>query len=142
VLLLVVAAALLVAVGATAVALARTGDRPQSGGPTGPVTTSPAPPPPAPHNVQLADRGTSIVLTWLLPPGAEGPLFVSGASGGSPPRPFQTLLPGSTTYTVHGLNPRLEYCFVLTLVYSTDVTAGSGQVCTRRTTPTPSASGR
>jgi hypothetical protein len=33
---------------------------------------------------------------------------------------------------VHGLNPSLEYCFVLTLVYSTEVTAGSDPVCTRR----------
>jgi len=129
-------ALLLAGAGAGAVALARTGDPQSTDTPRAAATTAPAASPTAgpeaPRDVRLTDRGTSVELTWRLPAGAEGPLFVSGSSGNNPPRPFQTLLPGSTTYTVHGLNPSLEYCFVLTLVYSTEVTAGSDPVCTKR----------
>ncbi|HZN72196.1 MAG TPA: fibronectin type III domain-containing protein [Micromonosporaceae bacterium] len=129
-------AAVLVAAGAGAVALART-RAPQSTdtaqtSATGSPTTAPAVAAEAPRDIRLVDHGTSVELTWILPAGAEGPLFVSGSSGNNPARPFQTLLPGSTTYTVFGLNPTLQYCFVLTLVYSTEVTAGSDPVCTRR----------
>ena len=48
-----------------------------------------------------------------------------------------TLDPGKTQYTVNGLNPRVNYCFTVLAVYSTDTYATSGQICTSRPATSP-----
>lgn len=106
---------------------------PRGAATTPPVVEEPsAPAADPPSGLRLDDRGGSVVLTWLLPAGAEGPMVVSGASRGKPPRAFETLLPGTTTYTVAGLNPQLDYCFDVALVYTADLIARSSPACTRR----------
>jgi hypothetical protein len=48
-----------------------------------------------------------------------------------------TVDPGQTSYTVNGLNSRVDYCFTVLAVYSTNSFATSGQVCTEREGNTP-----
>jgi hypothetical protein len=91
--------------------------------------------------VRLRDEGTSITLTWQDPSGGEVPFIVAGARAGEQSRPFAQLPVGRTGYTVNGLNPRLQYCFTIVAVYSTDEVVPSALVCTRRTSnPQPTRS--
>jgi hypothetical protein len=96
---------------------------------------------PAPGPVQLRDDHDSITLSWPDPSNGQAPFVVAGARAGEEARPFAHLPPGRTSYTVNGLNPRLEYCFTVVAVYATDSLAVSDLACTRRTSnPQPTAS--
>lgn len=88
--------------------------------------------------VRLSDGGESITLSWLSPPDSV-PVVVSGAPAGEQSRVFAALPPGSTSYTAHGLDPELDYCFTVVAVYSTEVFAPSQLACTQRSaSPSPS----
>jgi hypothetical protein len=95
----------------------------------GPAPTSAAA---APSAVVLRDARDSVTLEWTYPPGAEGPVLISGGRTGQQRRAFQQMPAGSTDYVVYGLNERADYCFTVAVVYSADVVAGAPPVCTAR----------
>ena len=92
--------------------------------PPGAATRAPTPPPPAapgtpPGRVTLVDAGDSVTLRWTYPAGAEGPVVVSAGQATQPPRAIQELPAGTASYVVYGLPPGTDYCFVVSVVYST-----------------------
>jgi hypothetical protein len=88
--------------------------------------------PGAPTGVKLTDNRDSVALSWVYPKGAEGPVLISGARSGQPLRAFQQLPAGSTDYMVYGLDDTQNYCFTVSVAYSTDRIPASAPVCTRR----------
>lgn len=112
--------------------------------PTGPAATTP-PPETAPTDqsaappsgVALRDNRDNVLLTWIYPPGSEGPVIVSGGRAGQESRAFKELPAGSTSYTVPNLSRSNNYCFTITIVYSVDVVARSEPVCTSRSAGSP-----
>ena len=69
------------------------------------------------------------------------PFLVEAGKAGTQLGRYAALPPGQPTYTVIGLNPKLDYCFTVVAVYGTDLVAPSDLVCTQRTghaTPSPS----
>jgi hypothetical protein len=137
-----IVAALALIGGAVAAVIAFTAAAPDRE-PDNPPGTAPVEPAGAPTGLELHDAGSSITLTWTDPSQGTVSFIVAGGQDGSGIRPLHTLLPGATTHTVHGLNPRLNYCFTVAAVYDTNRVAVSDLVCTRRnTTPTPSRSTR
>lgn len=112
-----------------------------------PAPTAPDRPDPAPSVVGdpptglvLDDNGTAITLKWTDPSDGTVPFIVAGGRAGQNLGAMGTVNPGETSHTIYGLNPRLDYCFTVLAVYSTDRYATSGQVCTSRPKITPSAS--
>ncbi|WBB82272.1 fibronectin type III domain-containing protein [Micromonospora sp. WMMD882] len=103
-----------------------------------PTATGPAPAPAPsadfepPADLRLRDESTSVRLTWTDPSGGVVPFVVAGGRAGQPLGAMATLDPGQTGWTVNGLNPRVDYCFTVLAVYSTEQYATSGQVCTDR----------
>lgn len=93
-----------------------------------------------PTDLRLTDNGTTVTITWTDPTTGTVPFIVAGGRVGQPLGALATIDPGEKTYTVNGLNPRLDYCFTVLAVYGTDRYATSGQVCTdrQRATPQPS----
>ncbi|SCF23103.1 Fibronectin type III domain-containing protein [Micromonospora echinospora] len=111
---------------------------------TAPSPPTAAPPTPAPTfdppgDLRLRDDSTSVTLTWTDPSGGVVPFVVAGGRAGLQLGAMASLDPGRTTWTVNGLNPRVDYCFTVLAVYSTESYATSGQVCTTRE-PGPSPS--
>jgi hypothetical protein len=101
------------------------------------ATRAPTPPPPAapgtpPGRVTLADAGDSVTLRWTYPAGAEGPVVVSAGQAAQPPRAIQELPAGTASYVVYGLPPGTDYCFVVSVVYSTQTIGRAAPVCTKR----------
>jgi hypothetical protein len=73
-----------------------------------------------------------VSLTWRYPKGAEGPVLISGGRAGQETRAFQQLPAGTADYVVYGLNERSDYCFTVTVVYTTDRVATTKPICTKR----------
>lgn len=99
------------------------------------ATSGPAPtsaPAGAPVDLRLRDDGTSITLTWTDPSGGSAPFVVAGGRADQGYRPLQSLGSGHTTYTLNGLDPTVEYCFLVAAIYSGQLTVPSNPVCTRR----------
>jgi hypothetical protein len=92
---------------------------------------SPAPLGP-PTDLKLVDNATSIVLSWRYPAGAEGPVILSAGRPNEARHAFQTLAAGSQTFTVYSLPQTANYCFTVSIAYSTDDVAMSSPVCTAR----------
>ena len=92
--------------------------------------------PSAPRNIRLRDNGTSITLGWTDPSKGTVSFIVAGGQQGAI-RQLQVLTPGSTTYTINGLNPRLDYCFTVAAVYDTTRVELSDLTCTKRTSASP-----
>lgn len=116
-----------------ATTLMAAGDEPAA--PPTPAKASPATPTPAdppPTGLTLRDSRDRVTLSWSYPGGAEGPVLVAGGRTGEQQRAFQTLAPGTTTYTVYGLAERADYCFTVAVIYSTEVVARSAPACTTR----------
>jgi hypothetical protein len=137
-LIVTTAAACVAAVLATVALLMVVTDRPEA--PTG--DTPPTAPGPTlagdpPTDLRLQDNGTAVTVTWTDPTAGTVPFIVAGGRAGQTLGAMATVNPGQTSFTINGLNPRLDYCFTVLAVYSTDRYATSGQVCTSRTTPTP-----
>lgn len=87
---------------------------------------------PPPGDVRLRDELSTITLTWADPSGGKVPFTVVGGRVGQPMRAMATVDPGRTSYTVNGLNPRLDYCFTVLAAWPTGTFATSAQVCTGR----------
>ncbi|MCM0678315.1 fibronectin type III domain-containing protein, partial [Micromonospora phytophila] len=87
---------------------------------------------PPPGGLKLRDDAATITLSWTDPTGGGVPFMVAGGRAGQALGVMATVDPGQITYTVNGLNSRVDYCFTVLAVYSTDSFATSGQVCTDR----------
>ncbi|WP_433649958.1 hypothetical protein ACQP2C_26000 [Micromonospora zamorensis] len=138
----VVAAGVAVVAVAGLGAVVLTSDDPPPGGsaptavaPTGAAPTAAGPPP---GDLKLRDNSTTITLTWTDPSGGAVPFMVAAGRAGQALGVMATVDPGRTSYTVNGLNSRVDHCFTVLAVYSTDNFATSGQVCTARERSTPS----
>lgn len=71
-------------------------------------------------------------LSWVYPPGAEGPIVVSAGRTGQDPRAIYELAPGTTSFIVYSLNRNTDYCFTVAVVYSVDLVGRTKPVCTNR----------
>lgn len=85
-----------------------------------------------PGDLELRDDSATITLTWTDPTGGAVPFMVAAGRAGQALGVIATVDPGRTSYTVNGLNSRVDHCFTVLAVYSTDSFATSGQVCTAR----------
>ncbi|MEV1286171.1 tetratricopeptide repeat protein [Micromonospora sp. NPDC049679] len=131
-------AAAAAAIAATLVGLAVLADKGGSpAGPEGSPSAGPVLGGDPPTDLRLRDDGSAITVTWDDPTAGTVPFMVAGGRAGQPLNGMATIKAGETSYTVNGLSPRLDYCFTVLAVYSTDRYATSGQVCTARSTPTP-----
>jgi hypothetical protein len=101
------------------------------------VTAAPAATGPPPGDLKLRDDVVTITLSWTDPSGGSVPFMVAGGRAGSALGVMATVEPGRTSHTVNGLSSRVDYCFTVLAVYSTDSFATSGQVCTDRERSTP-----
>ncbi|WP_439117065.1 fibronectin type III domain-containing protein [Micromonospora lupini] len=126
--------ALVAVVGLGAVVLNRD-DAPPPPGATVVATPSASGPPPG--DLKLRDDLVTITLTWTDPSGGAVPFMVAGGRAGLALGVMATVEPGRTSHTVNGLSSRVDYCFTVLAVYSTDSFATSGQVCTNRERSTP-----
>jgi len=112
--------------------------------PTAPATSEPAPPsgPPAaaPTGVSIRDAGTSVTLSWTDPSTSQVAFLIAGGQRADQLRPVGQTVPGETTFTLNGLNSKLDYCFTVAAVYDVNQVALSDLVCTKRTAaPTPTS---
>jgi hypothetical protein len=95
----------------------------------------------APGDVVLRDRGGFVQLSWTDPAAGTTSFLVTGGRPGEVLKPLGQVGPGKTTYTLQGLNAKLDYCFAVVAVYSTTTFATSPPACTTRvSSPAPSAS--
>lgn len=117
------------------IAFLTTPTRPMPSAEPTPSTTSTRPA--APTGLTLRDSGGSVTLTWSDPTDGRVPFAIAAGRAGENSRAFQSVPPGTTRYTVNGLNPTVDYCFTVVAVYSTDQVATSELVCTDRPHPTP-----
>ncbi|MFD0967799.1 fibronectin type III domain-containing protein [Plantactinospora endophytica] len=85
-----------------------------------------------PTDLKLVDEGTAITISWTDPSGGTVPFVVAAARAGQQTKPMTTLSAGETTYKVNALNPKLDYCFSVLAVYSTNEFAPSDLACTKR----------
>jgi hypothetical protein len=84
-----------------------------------------------PTGVRLADHGTSIGLDWRDPTPGSAQFAVLGGPVGTQPVLQQLVGRGVTHLVLNGINPQLNYCFVVAAVYA-EAVARSPTVCTRR----------
>ncbi|TYC20579.1 hypothetical protein FXF52_30610 [Micromonospora sp. MP36] len=97
-----------------------------------PVSAKPKVSGPPPGDLRLQDDSTTITVTWTDPTNGGVPFVVAGGRAGQKLGVMATVDAGETRYTVNGLSAKLDYCFTVLAVYSTDTYATSGQVCTDR----------
>lgn len=90
-----------------------------------------------PTGVTLRDNRDNVALAWTYPPGAEGPVVVSGGRTRQELRAFQELPPGSNSFIVYGLNRNTDYCFMIAVVYSVDLVGRAEAFCTARSGAPP-----
>jgi len=86
----------------------------------------------APRQVRLADRGTSVTLTWADPSGGTVAFLVVGSGSGGGSLETKQVDRGGTSVTYSGLDRNRNYCFVVGAVYAVDRVATASEVCTRR----------
>lgn len=132
----VAAGVAVVAVGGLGAVLLNRDDAPPATG-TAPTAAAPTAAGPPPGDLKLRDDSVTITLTWTDPSEGAVPFMVAGGRAGQALGVMATMDPGRTSYTVNGLNSRVDYCFTVLAVYSTDSFATSGQVCTERERSTP-----
>ncbi|PZF83301.1 hypothetical protein C1I99_31110 [Micromonospora deserti] len=130
-----VGVALAAVAGVGALVLSR--DAAPPAGPASPAPSAPAATGPPPGDLTLRDDMATITLSWTDPAGGGVPFMVAGGRAGQALGVLATVDPGQTSYTVNGLNSRVDYCFTVLAVWSTDSFATSGQVCTERAGRTP-----
>ncbi|MEE6308515.1 tetratricopeptide repeat protein [Plantactinospora veratri] len=85
-----------------------------------------------PTDVKLVDEGSAITISWTDPSGGTVPFVVAGGRAGQQTKPMTTVGAGETTFKVNALNPKLDYCFSVLAVYSTNEFAPSDLACTKR----------
>jgi hypothetical protein len=86
----------------------------------------------APTELKLRDNHDAVVISWVYPKEADGPVLISGGRAGQERKVFQRMPPGSSDYIAYGLNDRLDYCFSVAVVYSSDRLASTDPICTDR----------
>ncbi len=86
-------------------------------------------------NLRLTDQGDKLLITWVYPANAKGPIVVSAAKAGEPMRPLQSLPAGTESMTLPGLDPAGNYCVTVTVAYQADHMVMSQPVCTDRKKP-------
>jgi hypothetical protein len=91
-----------------------------------------------PTDLKLRDEGSTVTITWTDPTAGTVPFIVAGGRAGQELRAMAQVSPGESRYRINGLNARINYCFTVAAVYSTNQFGVSGQVCTARATSTPS----
>jgi hypothetical protein len=123
---------LAVMVGVAVLVFGREAAPPPEAAPASPSAAAPRAGGPPPDDLKLRDDGSAIALTWTDPSSGAVPFMVAGGRTGQKLGVLATVDPGQTSYTVNGLNARVDYCFTVLAVYSTDTFATSGQVCTER----------
>jgi hypothetical protein len=139
---IMIGAAAAAAVALVAVAIVLTGkDKPQAASaqqsPAAPATKTPtAAPIEVPQgpvgNLRLVDQGDRLLVTWLYPPTAKGPLIISMSKAGEPMRALQSLPAGTESLVLPGLDPQRDYCVAVTVTYSGEHIVMSSPVCTDR----------
>jgi hypothetical protein len=85
-----------------------------------------------PERVRLSEDAGVVTLTWTDPSDGTAPFIVAGSRAGEQQRAMGQVPAGTTRYRLNGLNPRLDYCFVVVAVYSADQLVPSERVCTQR----------
>jgi hypothetical protein len=85
-----------------------------------------------PIELDLADRGATVTLTWTDPTSGKVSFVVAYGRADGPADRNQRLPAGTTTVAINGLNPRVDYCFTVSGIESTTTVALSHVVCTRR----------
>ncbi len=123
---------LVVMVGVAVLVLGRDGAPPPTQATPPSAAAGPTVDGPPPGDLKLRDDSSTITLTWTDPSAGAVPFMVAGGRAGQKLGVMATVDPGQTSYTVNGLNARVDYCFTVLAVYSTDAFATSGQVCTQR----------
>jgi hypothetical protein len=87
---------------------------------------------PPPTDVQLADNGAAITVTWTDPADGKTTFLVTMGRPGEVLKSVGQVGPGQTSFKMDGLNTRVDYCFAVVAVYSTTRFATSPQACTSR----------
>jgi hypothetical protein len=94
---------------------------------------------PPPTDVRLRDNGGTVEVSWQDPTEGTVSFVVMGGRTGEQLRVMARLGPGETKHRLDGLNARLDYCFAVVALYSTDKVSSSAPSCTSRSTdPEPS----
>jgi hypothetical protein len=87
----------------------------------------------APLNVTLTDNRTSVALSWTDPTGTGTvPIAISVRTGDGEYLDLVTPALGRTTAKISRLDPKVNYCFYLTAIYSSEQLAPAAPVCTHR----------
>ena len=120
-----------IAVVALVVVLAQRGERGNDADPDVPTVGGG----PAPSDVRVRDRGTSVEISWTDPAQGRTSTIISGGHPGELLKPMGEVGPGETSFRLRGLNDQLSYCFSVVAVYGTDSFAPSPQVCVTRPGP-------
>ncbi len=84
-----------------------------------------------PTQVRLSDGGSSVTLDWRDPTQGTAQFAVLGGPTGTQPVLQQVVGRGITHLTLNGINPQVDYCFVVAAIYAQAV-ARSATVCTHR----------
>jgi hypothetical protein len=85
-----------------------------------------------PADLTLRDGGTSITLTWQDPSEGTGTVLLAVMRTGQPAGPLRPLPAGTERYVVTGLDPHVNYCVIVAVVYPGDTAARPAQICTSR----------
>ena len=143
----VIAVVLLLVGGLGAYLLARqpstaqnTAGQPTTGAPPQATVSASVAPGIAPQSLKLDDERVAVTLSWSDPTGGQAVFYVIGTPAGGAPTALANAERGKTSVRVNGLNPTVEYCFVLVAALSVDQVGNSEPICTRRfATPKPSS---
>jgi hypothetical protein len=93
---------------------------------------------PGPTDVKLTDERVAVELTWKDPTSGGAAFTVIGAPAGGKMSTYATAPHGATSARVSGLNPTVDYCFMVVAVISVDQVGQSAETCTHRFGATPS----
>jgi hypothetical protein len=90
-------------------------------------------------NVRVEDLGGTIRLTWDNAKTTDAPKLIVGQQTlpGAAPRNMGSVSAGATTTLVNGLNPKVDYCFVVLAVHSENAVGRSKPACTSRIIKSP-----
>jgi hypothetical protein len=136
-----VAVAVVAVAGAAVLLLAAPGRAPGHQAPAGAPSGGPSPTATqfitaaaegAPQRVRLDDRGTSVTISWTDPTAGTVPFVVTGKSSTGEQLGLRDLRPAITNVTYGSLDPKVNYCFLVTAVYSGTRVAPADWTCTSR----------
>ncbi|NUT32596.1 MAG: hypothetical protein HOV79_05920 [Hamadaea sp.] len=86
----------------------------------------------APQITGVADERVTVTLTIADRSGGKAAFYAVGGPIGGQPTTMGDAARGATSVRILGVNPEVEYCFVVVAVLSVDEVAPSAQVCTNR----------